>query len=119
MGYTFNSDSKPTFVIQQMVLESRVSYFENVMQINHDHNHVAAAKQRKRQPEESASHPSLPRRDAIGLQMLIRGAVMKQSNLEIYRREGRPNTQMFRAKATPNTSAWVLLFELQAYNNLL
>ena len=37
----------------------------------------------------------------------------------MFKREGHPKIQMIRAKAMPNTTAWVLLFELQAYRSLL
>ena len=46
-------------------------------------------------------------------------ALMLQSNPEIFKREGGPKPQMFRAKAAPNIIALVLLFELQVYSNLL
>ena len=47
----------------------------------------------------------------IDLQMPASIVIMWQSNRQIFKREGGPKPQMFRAKATPETIAWVLLSE--------
>ena len=53
------------------------------------------------------------------LQMQTSVALVWQSNRETFKRESHPKSKMFRANATPDTAAWVLLSELQAYSDLL
>ena len=40
--------------------------------------------------------------------------MMWQINHEIYKREGCPQIQMFRAKEAPDTIAWVLACQMQS-----